>query len=155
MRAYHPTGSPDLSPPARLAWAQSHLKKAMHSFFAVYWAKHAPPSYRDLAVSLAPLPPELALPRGSLGRLLASRSGHGDFAQYHERFGHENTLLSCSCGQRKTSQHFYHCPQGELAARHPWTGFSCKEVLGTKNGALLFDEWLRKSNFYSHICPAH
>lgn len=34
------------------------------------------------------LPAELALPRRTLHALYAERSGHGDFASYHARFGH-------------------------------------------------------------------
>ena len=155
LGATHPGNPPNSPPPVRFAWARRLLKKALHSRFAAYWAKQAPPSYRDLAIPVDPFPPELSLPRASLGRLLAARSGHGDFANYHERFNHENALLSCSCGQRKTPDHFYHCPRGNRAAWHPWAGLSCREVLGTKNGALLFNEWLHKSNFYSHVCPNH
>ena len=155
LGATHPGNSHSPPPPVRFAWARRLLKKALHSCFAAYWAKHAPPSYRELALPLDPLPPELSFPRASLGRLLAARSGHGDFAHYHERFNHENTLLSCSCGQRKTPYHFYHCPRGNAAAQHPWTGLSCREVLGTKNGARLFNEWLLKSNFFTQICPNH
>ena len=33
-------------------------------------------------------PPKLQLPRKILARLLAARSGHGDFAAYHNRFNH-------------------------------------------------------------------
>ena len=33
-------------------------------------------------------------PRAFLGRLLAARSGHGDFAEYHERLGHEDATLN-------------------------------------------------------------
>lgn len=33
--------------------------------------------------------PELKLKRELLGWLIAARSGHGHFADYHEKFGHE------------------------------------------------------------------
>ena len=33
--------------------------------------------------------PEMALNLKDLGWLIATRSGHGHFADYHERFGHE------------------------------------------------------------------
>ena len=46
--------------------------------------------------------PELSLKRGVLGWLIAARSGHGHFADYHERFGHEEADLRCECGHRRT-----------------------------------------------------
>lgn len=144
------------SPPlSRFAWARRFLKKSLQNCFTAYWEEHAPSSYRDLAIPLDHNPPELALPRGSLGRLLAARSGHGDFAQYHERFGHKDANLQCSCGQRKAPQHFFLCPRGKQASPHPWAGWPVRDILGTREGAQLFNEWLHSSNFYSHICPAH
>jgi hypothetical protein len=35
------------------------------------------------------------------GRVFAARSAHGDFADYHERFGHD-TELTCQRGRRKS-----------------------------------------------------
>ena len=46
---------------------------------------------------------ELLLPRFILGKTLAARTGHGDFADYHERFNHEDASLHCRCGARYTS----------------------------------------------------
>lgn len=51
-------------------------------------------------------PPELSIPRQQLGHLLAARSGHGDFAEYHRRLKREDALLMCSCGADKTPRHF-------------------------------------------------
>jgi hypothetical protein len=52
---------------------------------------------------------ELQPPRPILHHLLAARSGHGDFADYHERFAHEGADLECSCGRRKAPEHFLIC----------------------------------------------
>ncbi|RAL62915.1 hypothetical protein DID88_004756 [Monilinia fructigena] len=59
-------------------------------------------SYRKwgLGYSIAE-PPELRLPRTLLHRLLAARTAHGDFAQYHRRFGHTDAELNCLCGYAK------------------------------------------------------
>lgn len=143
------------SPPTRIAWARRALKKNLAKCFEEYWATYAPHSYKKLAIPLDPRPLELSLPRGSLGRLLAARSGHGDFAAYHEHFNHSDALLPCSCGQPKPPQHFFHCPLGKQAAPHPWRGQPAREVLGTNKGALLFHQWLQQSSFYSKICPAY
>lgn len=54
-------------------------------------------------------PPELGLPRATLHRLLALRTGHGDFSWYHTKFKHEDAKLDCSCGSPKTPEHLVHC----------------------------------------------
>ena len=55
------------------------------------------------------LPPALSLPRPVLARLLAARSGHGDFAKYHKRFGHTPATIHCRCGARTSPTHFFFC----------------------------------------------
>lgn len=46
-----------------------------------------PQFYKDLEIHTSPKDlKELALPRSFLDRLLAIRTGHGDFAIYYERF---------------------------------------------------------------------
>lgn len=61
-------------------------------------------------VSCAPrCPDELRLPRHLFARILAARTGHGDFADYHERFNHEDAHLYCRCGARKSPVHFFFC----------------------------------------------
>ena len=54
-------------------------------------------------------PPELALPRWAYHRLIATRTGHGDFAKYHERFKHENIDGKCKCGRERRPRHFVEC----------------------------------------------
>ncbi|KAI1004868.1 hypothetical protein K3495_g3348 [Podosphaera aphanis] len=43
-------------------------------------------------------PNELKLPRSTLGRILATRTRHGDFAYYHDRFRHPEANMNCLCG---------------------------------------------------------
>ncbi|RAL66290.1 hypothetical protein DID88_005960 [Monilinia fructigena] len=58
-------------------------------------------------------------PRTLLHRLLAARTAHGDFAQYHRRFGHTDAELNCLCGYAKTPEHLVFC---EISQRkfHAW-----------------------------------
>lgn len=62
----------------------------------------------NLPYAVKPLP-ELDLPRTTLHRFLALRTGHGDFDWYHRKFRHEDAKLDCSCGQLKTPEHLVHC----------------------------------------------
>jgi ribonuclease HI len=61
-----------------------------------------------LAAELRNLP-ELALPRRLLGYLLAARSHHGDFADYHKRFHPGQATLECPCGRQKSPTHLFYC----------------------------------------------
>ena len=96
----------------------------------------------------------LSLPRAILGRLLAAQTGHGNFAQYHEHFGHDNAKLECSCESLKTPHHFY-CWKGCKAFSHPWGWRQMDGILHSKSGTRDFHEWLQRSHFYCTICPAH
>ena len=67
--------------------------------------------------------PELSLKREVLGWLIAARSGHGHFADFYERFGHE-TDLGCECGHRRTQLHPFSCPNA-WSHRDKITASSC------------------------------
>ena len=55
------------------------------------WLKNRSSRYEDLDLLMRrKRPPELALPRWAYHRLIAARTGHGDFASYHRRFHHQN-----------------------------------------------------------------
>ncbi|ODM17527.1 hypothetical protein SI65_07202 [Aspergillus cristatus] len=128
------------TPPTRYAWARRTLKEEFWRQFQSFWADNAPQQYRDLSIGLDKRPHELSLPRATLGRLLAARSGHGDFTQYHERFGHEDAKLECSYGRPKTPHHFYYCQKGHKASPQPW-------------GSRQVDEILRSNNYYYYYYP--
>ncbi|RAL63124.1 hypothetical protein DID88_004206 [Monilinia fructigena] len=49
-------------------------------------------------------PPSYAAPPAS-----SRRTAHGDFAQYHRRFGHTDAELNCLCGYAKTPEHLVFC----------------------------------------------
>ena len=93
--------------------------------------------------------PEFALQREVLGWLIAARSGHGhfaDFADYHERFGHDEQDLHCQCGQKRAQLHPFSCPKarphrGKLLCKKLGRQLSPEEVLGTPEGVKVFAEW--------------
>jgi hypothetical protein len=132
---------------AALALADDRFDKAMKE----YWERNAPTRYKELRIQAeARLPKELDLPRPILGRLLAARSGHGDFYDYHVRFEHEDAVLECSCGAAKAPDHIFHCPQGRARAR---LRGSPRWILGTTAGAERFRKWCETTRFFTDICP--
>ncbi|PWI64394.1 hypothetical protein PCL_10507 [Purpureocillium lilacinum] len=81
-----PEAMPSLAHLRRLARQQPR------DAFKAWWSTEAPESYKTLNLEATTCcPPELALPRATLHSLLAARSRHGDFADYHERFNHDVT----------------------------------------------------------------
>ena len=98
--------------------------------------------------------PEMALKREVLGWLIAAKSGHGHFADYHERFGHEEEDIYCKCGQRRSKAHPFSCSSiralrvklFSIKYRRPLTP---KEVLGTAQGIKMFAEWAPKTELFT------
>jgi ribonuclease HI len=133
-------------------WAKLSLPQATNKL----WKTVAPQSYQDLGINSAPSKPkELSLSRATLGRILASRTGHGDFADYHERFSHEDAHLYCRCGARKAPLHFFFCRIAKRRARRPPgpPSTTISELLGSYTGAVTLAGWLQKTQFYEDICP--
>lgn len=110
---------------------------------------------------------ELALPRPYLHRFLATRTGHGDFKWYHEKFRH-NANLSCSCGYDKTPRHIVHCRRNRaLFDVWPWpwnekdrpkrplvTSRQREEYLrAIMNQPQQWKQWVEATGFYTDICP--
>jgi ribonuclease HI len=93
-----------------LAYLRRAARQRPKDEFQVWWEESAPEQYRALKLpATMRCPSELNLPRGTLHHLLAARSQHGDFAEYHERFEHADAQLLCSCGRRKTPSHIFYC----------------------------------------------
>ena len=108
-------------------------------------------------------PKELeVLTRPALHRYLAIRTGHGDFAWYHRRFGHPDANLKCSCGRDKDPEHLVCC--GKTLAtfdrwpckpiRRPRSEKEARSYLKTLiSNPLAFQEFLGTTGFYNSICP--
>ncbi|KAL7919595.1 ribonuclease H-like domain-containing protein, partial [Trichoderma austrokoningii] len=98
-------------PPSRTATIM-HIKRLARSERnrrrELDWDRNRPPYYKRWRLDAPLKPPELQLPRSILHRLYAERSGHGDFVEYHERFGHDASP-ACKCGEPKTQGHFVEC----------------------------------------------
>ncbi|MBD2358785.1 hypothetical protein H6G41_30020 [Tolypothrix sp. FACHB-123] len=93
-----------------LAYLRRAARQRSKDAFEVWWEESAPENYRALKLAATTrCPPELNLPRGTLHHLVAARSQHGDFADYHERLEHADAQLLCSCGRRKAPSHIFYC----------------------------------------------
>lgn len=132
-------------------WAKTTKWRAI----AQYWQTAAPKSYQALGItSSPPKPKELDLPRASLGRILAARSQHGDFADYHERFCHENAYLYCRCGARKAPLHFAFCSIAKRFSRRKGDqAHNLIELLSSSLNIADLANWLKRTRFYTEICP--
>jgi ribonuclease HI len=138
---------------ATLAHTKRCAKEKAPSAFQAYWKDAAPERYKQLGLNTQQKLPELNLPRFTLGKLYASRSGHGDFAAYHERFKHVDAERMCHCGREKSPEHFFYCRLGRRAARHPWGPMRVQEVLATHSGTAKLDQWLTESGYFRGVCP--
>jgi ribonuclease HI len=139
----------------------AHAKRKARAYAAEEWTRRwlgsAPNRYKELEIRISSRPTELGLPRSAAGLLYQARTGHGDFAAYHNKFQHVDAHCACSCGANKSPQHFYYCPKGrkatpkELRLRGP--GRSLQDLLGTEKGAILFSQWATATRFFEDICP--
>jgi ribonuclease HI len=119
------------------------------------WRVTAPASYQELQIQY--YPSLLPLKRQDLGRILAARSHHGDFTDYHIRFNHTDALLTCSCGKQKSPLHFFFCRKGKAVktlSRKP-PSEAIPWLLGSPAGTEKLAEWLSQTEFYQRICLPH
>ena len=100
----------DTETPRSHACQAQLARQRRQDLVAKWWADNAPDAYRALGLEMRRRkPPELRLARRTLHKLLAARTGHGDFAAYHRRFNHPDANLLCHCGQEKSPIHFLRC----------------------------------------------
>ena len=139
-----------------LAYLRKIAKQRSKNAAQAWWDASAPEKYKNLKLKFpSRSPPELALPRTILHHLLAARSHHGDFAEYHERFHHDNALVTCSCGRRKSPWHLFYCRK--IQPRHrmrlaPSPTASINQAIGRD-----FDKFVKlvkASSFFEEICPS-
>jgi ribonuclease HI len=150
-------------PPSRTAASYAAAKALSKARFdealKKYWASSAPTQHQELKVpAQSKMPKELKLSRPILARLLAARSAHGDFHDYHIRFEHEDAVLECSCGANKTPEHFFFCQTEQARARLGTPGrqgnqSAIRWLLGTTMSAKRFETWCLATRFCNDICP--
>jgi hypothetical protein len=149
-----------MDPPSSSKHSYASLKRKTRadavSALQRYWLSAAPQTYQDLCIASSPqCPDELKIPRPLLARILAARTGHGDFATYHELFHHEDAYLLCRCGARKSPIHFFFSRIAKR--RRPRPSGPPSEIipylLGTPKGAVKLAAWLSETRFFEDICP--
>lgn len=117
-----------------LTYVRRVNRRQRKELLKLWWNTHMPASYKPWNLPIGEKLEELKLPRASLHRLLAERSGHGDFATYHLRFNHdESSIISCRCGEEKEPGHFVECVMASSKLpRSLRSGKERKEMLGYK-----------------------
>ncbi|MGH7965947.1 MAG: ribonuclease H family protein [Candidatus Binatia bacterium] len=140
-----------------LAHIRRMAKKRSKEAFQSWWQQNAPERYKELNLgATADCPKELLMPRPILHHLLAARSHHGDFADYHERFNHDTARITCSCGRRKTPSHIFYCRK--VAPRHrlrltPSAYVAIHQAIG--KDCEKFTNIAKESSFFRNICPQY
>ncbi|KJZ69665.1 hypothetical protein HIM_10938 [Hirsutella minnesotensis 3608] len=150
-----------LPEPADSASTLAHLRKIARQrrkeAFKTWRRASAPDQYKTLDLTTTTgCPSELALSRPLLHHLLAARTRHGDFADYHERFDHQDARLTCSCGRRKDPTHIFYCRK--VAPRHrlrltPSPTRAISRAIGKDFDS--FVKLAKASSFFGGICPHH
>ena len=122
-----------------LAKAKRWRKAKLRAEFEVWWKTATRRSPRQ-HLSTQPTSPTAwnskwlqGIPRSLLGRVLAARSAHGDFQQYHLRFNHDDAELDCNlCGQEKAPLHPWMC---RATNEKPHNRRFITKLLATQTGA--------------------
>ena len=107
------SGDEAIAHPPTEAYLRRQVKDINEQAFRRWWQEAAHGRYKGfhLKASLKPTPELRELTRKELHWLLAARSGHGDFAEYHIRFKHHDAELNCKCGKHKSPAHPLTCPK--------------------------------------------
>ncbi|KJZ68476.1 hypothetical protein HIM_01090 [Hirsutella minnesotensis 3608] len=140
-----------------LAFLRKTARQRSRIAVQAWWDASAPDKYQSLTLKFpSGCPPELGLPRTMLHHLLAARTHHGDFADYHERFQHDDACITCSCGRRKAPTHLFYCRKIQPRCRMrlaPSPTEAINRAIGRD-----FDKFVKlakASSFFEKICPHH
>jgi ribonuclease HI len=139
---------------ATLAFVRRAARASTGQAFCAWWTTAQPAVYEPLELNIQLNPgPELALSRAELRLLLAARSGHGDFAAYHDRFNHQTSSRHCPCGRRTAPTHVFYCRK--IPTRYRFQALSSDITTYTALGTRfdLFLKLIRWSQHYTSICP--
>jgi hypothetical protein len=143
---------PDALP--TLAHLRRVARKQPREAFDAWWTTAAPERYKPLKLKASTrCAPELATPRPALHHLLAARTHHGDFADYHRRFKHANARPTCSCGRPEEPKHLFYCrkmPPHHRLRLAPSPETAVNQALGKE-----FVKMADNCGFFEKICPRY
>ncbi|KAJ3499544.1 hypothetical protein NLG97_g236 [Lecanicillium saksenae] len=130
-----------------VSYCKRQMRRLLPLAFQRWWETVDRESYHGLQLKaeLKKLP-ELTLQRRQLGYLLAARTHHGDFADYHERFHHEDAAINCPCGRRKSPTHLFYCrkiPRSLRPRLSPEPEAAIRRYLGRS-----FQTFVKLADFY-------
>ncbi|EXU95102.1 reverse transcriptase domain protein [Metarhizium robertsii] len=129
-------------------------RKQPREAFDAWWTTAAPERYKPLKLKASTrCAPDLATPRPALHHLLAARTHHGDFADYHRRFKHANARPTCSCGRPKEPKHLFYCrkmPPHHRLRLAPSPETAVNQALGKE-----FVKMADNCGFFEKICPRY
>jgi ribonuclease HI len=146
----------NIKPGMTLSSAYRWCHTTLNSDFANY-LRSFPARSIPLPAPTARPPKTLGLPRPTLARILAARSGHGDFAAYHERFAHESATTRCRFGARTAPDHFFHCRLAQSRERLRTSNgedIPLCDLIATENGSLTLGAWLKTTSYFAFASPA-
>lgn len=90
---------------------------------------------------------------GSLPRLLAVISGHGDFADYGERFRHHDSNDHCSSDKKKLPRHIFSCKKLQRHQLLPGEVLEAANLLFVGEEAQKWVKFVEQSEFFMRVCP--
>ncbi|KDN63501.1 hypothetical protein CSUB01_12226 [Colletotrichum sublineola] len=143
----------------------SHVKRSIRNgqrlAFTRWWHNNRPDSYKsldndekhDLTATLQPTEELVTLNRKELHWLIAARTGHGDFAGYHDRFNHPDANRKCSCGKLKTPRHPLKCRKTRrVDGPAPW--FNTEKDIAEQLTWRFKDfiKHIKHNDFFTRIC---
>ena len=141
--------------PPTLAYVKGLARAKTKRDHQIWWHNNIPEAYMPLNLKATlKCPTELGMERPVLHQLLAARSQHGDFAEYHERFAHDDATITCSCGRRKNPFHIFYCRKVEAKRRPrlaPNALTAIHRIIGTN-----FQQYTtlaETTHFFTRICP--
>jgi hypothetical protein len=145
LEAHQPQDISGLTAEPTISGLQSDARHLRCKAEAAWWATQKPKIstwYKKWELPYKTTPQaQLSLTRPILAKLLAMRTTHRDFAWYHQKFKHDDAILSCVCGKDKSPNHLVHYPRMRRRFRQ-WPMRPVWPPSDTKEGIIYLNQLL-------------